>query len=223
MIARLERLSASLADVTIAVGPDAHRAFDTDLLIPPGIDADHDRSGGRSPHPSILFVGTWSGRKRGALLAERFRAEVRPRFPDSELWMVADRCTAGDGVRWLGAPSDAELRGLYASAWAFCLPSTYEGFGIPYAEALAAGTPVVASDNPGAQFVLRGGRDGVIAADAELGTALSRLLGDAAERDRLGRAGRERAQAFRWPALVDRHEEAYAMAVERFARRRGRR
>ena len=45
----------------------------------------------------------------------------------------------------LGQVSDAELVDLYRSSWLFCLPSSYEGFGIPYAEAMANGCPVVAT------------------------------------------------------------------------------
>ncbi len=71
-----------------------------------------------------------------------------------------------------------ELTGLFQQAWVFCLPSTYEGFGVPYLEALAAGTPVVATKNPGACEILRDGEFGIIAPDADLGPVLSRLLAD---------------------------------------------
>ena len=43
---------------------------------------------------------------------------------------------------------------LYQQAWLFCLPSSYEGFGVPYIEAMSCGTPVVATPNAGAREVL---------------------------------------------------------------------
>ena len=78
----------------------------------------------------------------------------------------------GPGVEVLGRLDDEALAEAYRRAWVFCLPSDYEGFGIPYAEALASGTPVVATPNVGARYVLDDGRAGVIVDLPELGRAL---------------------------------------------------
>ena len=134
---------------------------------------------------------------------------MRPAVPDAQLWMVSEDCPPAPGVLPLGRLSDEELVDRYHRAWVFCLPSSYEGVGIPYVEALAAGLPVVATPNAGARFVLDGGRAGVLAPDAELGTALVRLLGDAAERERLAKVGEERAAAFDLGRIADRYEDAY--------------
>jgi glycosyltransferase involved in cell wall biosynthesis len=99
-----------------------------------------------------------------------------------------------------------------------CLPSAYEGFGRPYAEALAAGTAVVATDNPGARDVLDDGRFGVIASDAGLGSALVRVLGDVDQRRALEARGLERARAFDWPVVAAQYEALYALAIERARR-----
>ena len=53
--------------------------------------------------------------------------------------------------------SDTELAALYCRAWLYVSPSTYEGFGLPYAEALACGTPVVATPNDGSREMLAAG------------------------------------------------------------------
>src|SRR5205807_260622 len=126
---------------------------------------------GRTEHPTILFVGTWEGRKRGAFLADRFATDVLTRHPRARLMMVSDRCADQPGLTWIRFPSDEELSRLYRSSWLFCMPSTYEGFGMPYLEAMGHGLPVVATPNPGSRFLLQGGA-GVLASDSVLGPTL---------------------------------------------------
>lgn len=177
--------------------------------------------GQRSRQPSILFVGTWRGRKRGSFVRDEFLRHVLPEHPHAELWCVSDECEQTRSVRWIRTPTDAELDDLYRRAWVFCLPSRYEGFGLPYVEAMAHGVPVVASPNPGASFVTREGRDGLLVTDDELGRTLSALLSDADRRAALTHAGRERAADFTWERCAERHEAAYLTAIHAFARRPG--
>ncbi len=170
----------------------------------------------RHKTPVVLFVGSWEGRKRGRFLANLFKSFVRPRFADAELWMVADHCVEGEGVKWIRSPDDAALSALYSEAWLFCLPSTYEGFGLPYVEAMAHGTPVVASPNPGSRYVSGGGRWAVLSDDTELGPAICELLRDATRRSVLAMEGRRRAEGFTWAAAAEAHLEAFAQAANRF-------
>ena len=106
--------------------------------------------------------------------------------------------------------SDEALADAYRRAWVFCLPSDYEGFGIPYAEALASGTPVVATPNVGARYVLDDGRAGVIVGLPDLGRTLVELLGDGARRDRMRVAGLARAREFALTSVVDQYEAIYS-------------
>lgn len=66
-----------------------------DAVIPCGCDLELFRLGTKEVRPTVLFVGTWEGRKRGRLVAEAFERVVRPRVPDARLWMVVDRDVHG--------------------------------------------------------------------------------------------------------------------------------
>jgi glycosyltransferase involved in cell wall biosynthesis len=159
----------------------------------------------------VLFVGTWRGRKRGEELARQFQEIVRLAVPDAELWMVTRDAPddPGPGVRVLGALSDDELADAYRRAWVFCLPSDYEGFGIPYVEAMASGVPVVATPNPGARYVTDDGRVGVLAELPDVGRALKRLLADSDMRSRLAAEGVQRSVRFSLANVVDAYLELY--------------
>lgn len=221
----LELLAARLATTAYGVIPEdgpgyrtaGHLPLAVELREPDSADRFH-----RTGPPTVLFVGTWAGRKRGALLHQIFRRDVLSRLPDARLIMVSDHCEPARNVEWLARPTDEELADLYRSAWVFCLPSSYEGFGLPYIEAMAHGTPVVATSNPGSRFVLDGGRYGVIADDESLGARLAALLDDEAGRTTLADAGLRRAHEFGWQQLIEQHERAYrdAMAAFRGALRR---
>ena len=152
--------------------------------------------GPKESAPTILFVGTFHRRKRGALLHEVFQSTVLPSLPDAQLWMVCDDAVGGPNVEVLGRLDDDDLADRYRRAWAFCLPSTYEGFGVPYVEAMLSGTAVIASPNRGAREVLEEGRAGVLAADDALGDELVSLLTDTAKRHELERAGLARRDRY---------------------------
>jgi phosphatidylinositol alpha-mannosyltransferase len=160
----------------------------------------------RSPEPSIVFVGARGGRKRGQFLLERFVTDVRSVHPAATLTMVGvDGVTAPGLTCRMGVP-DAELAALYRRAWVYASPSTYEGFGLPYLEAMACGTPVVATPNPGSREVLGDGAYGVLASDADFGPAIARLLSDAPRREGLVAYGLGRARSYSLHGMIDRYE-----------------
>jgi phosphatidylinositol alpha-mannosyltransferase len=210
-----ERIATRLATTSVAVGADAASVHGLSRVIGNGVDRTLFRPGSKSERPSILYVGTWNGRKRGRWLNELFVEHIAPRRPDVELHFVADRePPAHPQVRYSRFPDDDALARAYREAWVFALPSTYEGFGIPYLEAMASGTPVLATPNPGAIELLGNGRFGVLADDEDFADALQVLLGDAGARARLAEAGLERAREYDWSEIAKAYRAVYVEAVQ---------
>ena len=158
-------------------------------------------------------MGALKGRKRGRLLVDLFQKEVLPELPNAVLWAVCDEPVEGEGVEWFGRVSTSLLCELYRRAWVFCLPSSYEGFGVPYIEAMASGTAVVATPNRGALEVLQNGTCGIISGEERLGRRLIQVLRDSRLRGFLERTGLERAQCFGWDIVCKAHEVLYRGGV----------
>lgn len=214
----LEMLASRIATLSFDIGSELPRGYRIHGSLPLAVADPVDTSNnGRSSDPTVLFIGTWEGRKRGAFMVERFLSEVLPVHPSARLVMVSDRCEEHPSVTWARFPSDEEMSHLYQSAWLLAAPSTYEGFGMPYLEAMMHGLPVVATPNPGARFVLRGGA-GVLVADPEFGPAMAALLADPKARSDQAAAGRSRAVDFSWETVLSAHEKAYDQAIDAFAR-----
>ncbi len=209
----LELIASRLATASFSIADHGMPLYRLDGVLPIGVELPVSELAPKSPMPSILFVGTWSGRKRGAFLEQEFRERVLPEHPEAELWMVSDWCRESDRVKWIRFPDDAALQCLYQRAWLFCMPSTYEGFGIPYIEAMANGTPVITTSNPGARYVLADGLNGIIVEDDLLGPTLGGALDNAELRRSMGLSGRRRAEMFSWERAVAEHESAYAQAI----------
>lgn len=203
----------ALVGVSHAAGRHALRSID---VIPNGIDAASFAPDGtpKSSAPSILFVGELDSRKRGRWLVREFVESIRPRLPNAELWLVSPDRAEGPGVENLGTLDDVALRDRYRRAWVMCLPSAYEGFGRPYAEALAAGTVAAATPNPGAHDVLDGGRFGLIADDRDLSGEIVRLLNDRPRMAAFEQAGLARAAEYDWSRVAAAYERVYARVLE---------
>lgn len=161
----------------------------------------------KSPAPSVLFVGALDGRKRGRFLLEGFLKTVRPAHPDALLTIVGGTGPDHPGVTYLTGVSDVELADLYRRAWVYASPSTYEGFGLPYLEAMACGTPVVASENPGSVDVLGHDGCGLLPADEDFAATIASLLGDEARRAELSAAGLRRVPQFTLARMLDGYEK----------------
>lgn len=166
----------------------------------------------RPSRPTILSVARQYPRKDTATLL-RALARIRRRLPDVRLRVIGGgpelprlRALARsldltqDTVTFEGAvPDDDVVRRAFFQAHVFCLPSLQEGFGIAFAEAMAAGLPVVAARAGAVPEVVADGETGVLVPPGDAGTlarVLVRLLTSVHEARRMGRAGRARAARF---------------------------
>jgi glycosyltransferase involved in cell wall biosynthesis len=210
-LAATETFSARRASKAVCISAHTHRFFPwTTDIIPPGVDPLLFHPPSISQRESaILFVGTFHWRKRGKLLADIYTDYIRPKHPEVQLWMVCEDAPKREGVViYQRIPTDS-LAELYRKSMLFCLPSSYEGFGVPYAEALSCGVPVVATPNAGANEVLENGKWGVIAPANILADELLMLIENRSKRERLGHQGTIRAANYHWPGVIARYEKVY--------------
>lgn len=163
-------------------------------------------------HPLVLALGTVEPRKRYDKLIEAFaRARTAPGGPKMlaiagpKGWRAEDTVAAArtfgveDAVKFLSFVPEADIVALYNTADVFAMPARYEGFGLPAAEAMACGTPVVTS-NTGSLPEVTG--DGALHVEVDtegaLADALVRATTDEQLREALIARGRERAATFTW-------------------------
>jgi glycosyltransferase involved in cell wall biosynthesis len=120
----------------------------------------------------------------------------------------------GDRVHLPGFVADEDLPALYTLADLFAFPSLYEGFGIPPLEAMACGTPVVASNNSSLPEAVGAAGLLVDATDVEgLADAMARVLGNANLRVRLSDLGRAQAARFTWQDAAQKLLETYRLTA----------
>jgi D-inositol-3-phosphate glycosyltransferase len=119
----------------------------------------------------------------------------------------------GDVVMFLGSRNQDTLQYYYSAAEMVVMPSDYESFGMVALEAMACGTPVIASDVGGLAFLVKDGRTGyrVPAGDREaLADRISHLLTDELSRRRIGQRAACWAESYAWPNIADQIEAVYA-------------
>ena len=160
--------------------------------------------------PYVLYVGSLEPRKNLARLLTAW-TRVHPKCPDiqlvitglnkggSKVFAAVHMDKIPSNVFFTGYVEDSDLPALYSGAAVFVYPSLYEGFGLPPAEAMACGTPVITSKGTSLSEVV--GRAAVLVdpenvdsiADAILGVVASESLAT-----EMRRAGLARAQRFNW-------------------------
>ena len=123
----------------------------------------------------------------------------------------------GDLVVFLGAKDQNKLQYYYNAAEALVMPSHYESFGMVALEAMACGTPVIASDVGGLSHLVRDGETGFHIPSGDhlaLASTLSRLLQDDALRRQLGEQAAYWAQNYSWTKIGDRILAVYRRAAQ---------
>ncbi|MBT2504924.1 glycosyltransferase family 4 protein [Streptomyces sp. ISL-98] len=218
----------------LGVRPDrihvVHIGADTDLWSP-------DPSVAEIPG-RIVTTSSADVPLKGLIHLVEALAKLRTEHPAAHLVVVGRRAEDGpvaqaiaryglqDAVEFVKGITDAELVDLVRGAQIACVPSLYEGFSLPAAEAMATGTPLVATTGGAIPEVT--GTDGetclaVPPGDAgALAAGLGRLLDDADLRRRLGAAGRDRVLArFTWAKAAQGTAELYRERIAAQAAVRG--
>lgn len=179
-------------------------------------------------YPFILYAGRISPHKNVARIIESFsalKAELAKggHLPDLKLIIIGDevskhpdlrraviRAGMQNDVRFLGFVPIEVLRIFYDAAKVFVFPSLYEGFGLPPLEAMAHGTPVVASNTSALPEVVGSAALLVNPENIfEISRALHRSLTDPELRGKLKDAGRAQSERFSWEASVQKMVEVY--------------
>lgn len=205
LIRHFERLSFRAADRLIVVSDHTARIVQSvfpwtkPLRIYNGIDTEFFTP---APEPSpaagsftLLFVGNNTRRKGTDLLARimaKLPGDIRLRYTGG----LRDDPVAVPDPRFqpIGRLSDKELLGEYRRAHALLFPTRYEGFGYTAAEAMACGTPVIASDCTSLPEVVRNGQTGILCSTdnaEEFANAVRLLVSDRDMLNRMSEAARQ--------------------------------
>jgi glycosyltransferase involved in cell wall biosynthesis len=160
----------------------------------PGVDSRFAPDGAKREGDYVLMLAPDDPRKNHAGLAAALEL-VHARHP--KLRLVAPIQIGDD-----------ELPALYRGAAVFAYPSFFEGFGIPILEAMASGTPVVASSHPSLD---EASGDAAVRVDPESPEAIAAGIERAlAERERIVAKGLEQARRFTWRACGEAHLQGFA-------------
>jgi phosphatidylinositol alpha-1,6-mannosyltransferase len=232
---RLARFAAERADLSIAVsaytaglvrGTGAQAAIE---VIPNGVDLPADPSPLPAERPTFVTVARMQERYKGHDVLVRALALVRAKVPDVQWVAIGDgplragieqmaRAQGVDGCcRFLGTVSDEERDLWLRRARLLAMPSRLpalggagEGFGISYLEAAAYGKPVVAGNVGGVLDAVVDGGTGLLVDPRDplaVAEAITSLLHDRERAERLGAAGRARAEAHSWPVVCARVQD----------------
>ncbi|OAA28705.1 Phosphatidylinositol alpha-mannosyltransferase [Frankia sp. EI5c] len=185
-------------------------------------------AGGPGPGvPTVVFLGRIDEPRKGLDVLMAAFPPLVERVPDVRLLVAGpgdieavrsriDPSLLGR-VDLMGLVAEADKASVFASGTVYCAPNTgQESFGIVLLEAMAAGTPVIASDIDAFRRVLDDGRAGRlfgVGEPAELAAGLAELLENPAERARLVERGREVVARYDWRVVAQRIVSVYEMVA----------
>lgn len=231
----INKLHGRIAVSRVALGYVSQYFPGSYAIIPNGVDLSRYR-GDVPPierycdgRPNILFVGRWEKRKGLSYLIRAYE-RLRHDFPTARVLVVGPEGRHGrayrdyvanhglHGITFVGRVSDDELPRYYRTCDVFCAPSTSgESFGIVLPEAMASGKAVVTSDIEGYRQVVTNGVQGLLVPPRDeraLAEALSTLLHNPAERQRMGENGRHAAEQYDWSRVAGRVLNYYGEVLE---------
>jgi phosphatidylinositol alpha-mannosyltransferase len=224
----LEKVSARIAVSEAARQTLVEHMGGDAVLIPNGVDC--SAFGDAAPLPgwpgdggSLFFIGRIDEPRKGLPVLLDALPAIAAAHPGVRLLVAGPGDVAefqeslapeiASRVEFLGLVSEQDKARAFVSADVYVAPNTGgESFGIVLLEAMASGTPVLASDIEAFRRVLDDGRSGASFANedpADLARVAIALLGDADERTRLATEGRVRAREFDWETVARRVVEVY--------------
>jgi glycosyltransferase involved in cell wall biosynthesis len=225
VINRLDRVMTSSKETA----QEIHQAFKVPMekirMVYNGLDTEffYPKNGGRREKNRLLFVGNTDDTKKGIVYLlkalSKLPSEITLAIVDSGTPVktyapgIVQELNLGSRVTFTGKVSQEGLRELYSASELVVLPSLYEGFGLPAAEAMACGTPVVATMAGALPEVLGRGGAGILVPPRDpeaLARAIMRTLRDEDGKKRMGHLGRKRAEEyFTWRKVAERTVGVY--------------
>jgi alpha-1,3-rhamnosyl/mannosyltransferase len=209
MVPRAVRRAARVLTVSERTKRDLVQLYGVDeakvVVTPNGVDPAFSPGTDGGAGGYALFVGAIQARKdplAAAAAANAAGMSLVVAGPERDARLANELRAGGADLR--GYVSRDELVALYRGAAALVMPSRYEGFGLPVLEAMASGTPVVATADDALREIA--GDAAIFAAAEDLGAALERAVAD---RERLVAAGLERARRFTWAETARRTLDVY--------------
>ena len=202
-------------------GSPAHNAARARLAIPPG-------------SPVVLFVGRLEPLKGvDILIRAAALADAEPPMTllivgggaddaaqRANLQALAYEAGLGDRIRFIDAVGHDQIVGYYQAADVCVIPSYYESFGLVAVEALACGTPVIATRVGGLQYTVRDGETGYLISwrcPEPFAERLEALLANDDLRGRFGRAARDSVRPFDWRAVTAQIVDIYEDLLVRYS------
>ena len=205
-------------------------------VIPNGVHYSHFST--PAPRPTvykddafnIFFVGRMAEKRKGLKYLLGAYSRLKWQYPKLRLIVggagVPDRDSYRmmgergiDDVIFVGPVSDDDLPGYYQHADVFCAPNTgKESFGMIVVEAMAAGTPVVASDIPGFRAVMQHGREGLLVepkSERAIAEAVDQIIRNPGDRTLMGINGEATSHQYNWTGIAEQVLSYYESVLQR--------
>jgi glycosyltransferase involved in cell wall biosynthesis len=181
----------------------------------------------------LLLVTNTEDRKKGVLYLFQAMRQLPPEVKltvvdevnkNNYAFILRKEMGLEDRIVFTGRLSTEDLVEQYNTASIIIVPSVYEGFGLPAAEASACAAPVIASSGGALPEVVADGETGILVPPMDpkgLANAIRTLLADPVLRERMGREGRERVKRlFTWEKAAEEHTDYFREVINEYCRLR---